>query len=237
MFVAGMATAGMAHQAGWLFTSTQWLTSDPGREAARRSQSVNNLKQIGLALHNYHSVYRSFPPGGTFDDRGQPQHSWMTLLLPYLEEQEALYKRVDLSVPWDHPRNADAFRTRVNPYLRPGLPDNGEGYAPAQYAANAVALGGNIPRTIASFSDGTGNTFVAGEVPANFKPWGDPTNWRNPAKGINRSPDGFGGPTPGGASFLFADGSVRFLKNTIDPKVFKALSTPAANDVVPSDDN
>jgi prepilin-type processing-associated H-X9-DG protein len=235
MFVAGMATAGMVHQAGWLLSSKQWLKNGGASEAARRSQSVNNLKQIGLALHNYNSVFRSFPPGGTFDGRGQPQHSWMTSILPFIE-QDALYKRIDLSVPWDHPRNADAFRTRVNPYLRPGLPDNGEGYAPAQYAANSLALGGNLPRTFASFTDGTVNTFIAGEVPANFKPWGDPTNWRDPSKGINQSPDGFGGPSPRGANFLFADGSVRFLRNTIDPKVFKALGTPAANDVVRPED-
>ena len=58
-----------------------------------------------------------------------------------------------------------------------------------------------------------------------FKPWGHPANWRDPAKGLNQSPEGFGGPFPGGANILFADGSVRFIKNTINPTVFRALAT------------
>jgi prepilin-type processing-associated H-X9-DG protein len=231
MFVAGMATAGMAHQAGWLLTAKEPLVTTDSR-IIQRVQSMNNLKQIGLGLVSYQNEEGSFPPGGTFDRQGYPQHSWMTSILPYLDRED-LYKRIDLSVPWDHPRNSEAFRTRVFGYLRPGIPDSGAGYAPAHYAANSLALGGNLPRTIASFTDGTSNTFLAGEVPANFKSWGDPTNWRDPAKGINQSDDGFGGPSPRGANFLFADGSVQFLRNTIDPKVFKALATPAGNDVVP----
>jgi prepilin-type processing-associated H-X9-DG protein len=233
MFVAGLATAGMAHQAGWLLTAKDSLTSESWPStAARRAQSMNNLKQMALALRSYHDHERSFPPGGTFDRQGQPQHSWMTSILPYIE-QEDLFKRIDLTVPWDHPRNAEAFQTRVQTYLRPGFPDNGEGYAPAHYASNVNVLGGDVARTLASFTDGTGNTFVAGEVPANFKSWGDPTNWRDPAKGLNRSPDGFGSRVPGGAIFAFADGSVRYVKDTIDPKVFKAMGTPDGNDVVP----
>jgi prepilin-type processing-associated H-X9-DG protein len=84
-------------------------------------------------------------------------------------------------------------------------------------------------------TDGESNTLMAGEVKSRFKPWGDPTNWRDPSLGINRSPDGFGGPFEGGASFLFVDGSVRFIKNTIDPSVLKALSTPQGGERVSSE--
>jgi hypothetical protein len=59
-----------------------------------------------------------------------------------------------------------------------------------------------------------------------FKPWGDPTNWRDPAIGIGR-PDGFGGPPASyGAHFLMSDGSVRFRGRDNDRKVLEALSTP-----------
>jgi prepilin-type processing-associated H-X9-DG protein len=97
-------------------------------------------------------------------------------------------------------------------------------------------LGGNVPRTLQSVSDGASNTITAGEVVSNFKPWGDPTDWRDLTLGINRSAHGFGSVLPGGASFLFVDGSVRFLKNTIDPHVLKALGTPAGGEKVSAED-
>jgi type II secretory pathway pseudopilin PulG len=59
------------------------------REAARRTQCKNNLKQIGLACHNFHDVYGNFPPGLTDDDTDN--WSWGTYLLPYIE-QAPLYQ-------------------------------------------------------------------------------------------------------------------------------------------------
>jgi prepilin-type processing-associated H-X9-DG protein len=63
-------------------------------------------------------------------------------------------------------------------------------------------------------------------------PWGYPANWRDPALGLNRSPDGFGNGMGKGANFSFADGSVRFLANAVSPEVLKALSTPAGGEMV-----
>ena len=66
------------------------------REAARRSQCVNNLKQIGLSMHNYHDIHKCFPPGAMFYDtdlgtNAQPctgaQWGWLTFLLPFIEEK------------------------------------------------------------------------------------------------------------------------------------------------------
>lgn len=72
------------------------------RHAARRMQCSNNLKQIGLALHNYQSVFGTFPPAFTKAADETPMHSWRVLLLPYLEQQ-ALYDQIDLNQPWDAP--------------------------------------------------------------------------------------------------------------------------------------
>ena len=55
------------------------------RPAARRMQCGNNIKQLCLALHNYHDHYGSFPPAITYDAAGVPLHSWRVLLLPWLE--------------------------------------------------------------------------------------------------------------------------------------------------------
>ncbi|MFN0054259.1 MAG: DUF1559 domain-containing protein, partial [Planctomycetales bacterium] len=62
------------------------------REAARRTQCKNNLHQIGLALHNYHDAFNSFPPAYIPDASGRPMHSWRVLILPFLD-QAPLYQR------------------------------------------------------------------------------------------------------------------------------------------------
>ena len=74
------------------------------REAARRAQSSNNLRQIGIALHNYHDTYKSFPPAVVTDAEGKPLYSGRVLLLPFLE-QKALYDGFDLSQAWDSAEN------------------------------------------------------------------------------------------------------------------------------------
>src|SRR5262245_47588566 len=78
------------------------------REAARRSQCKNNLKQIGLAMHNYHEMASSFPPETiwSFDPTGtgtgpnkQPRnYTWLVMLLPYLD-QAPLYNAINFSLP------------------------------------------------------------------------------------------------------------------------------------------
>jgi prepilin-type processing-associated H-X9-DG protein len=237
MFIAGLASVGVTHQVGWLLMTPEKLVISAGaREAAWRAQSTNNLKQIGLALYNYHQQHNSFPPAGTFDPRGRPMHGWLAEILPFIEEPD-LYGRIDFQIPWNDTRNAAPYQTKLNVYLRPGIDmkKDAAGYALSHYAANAAMLGGNVQRTLQNVSDGTSNTIMAGEVASNFKPWGDPTNWRDLTLGVNQSPNGFGSISPGGANFLFVDGSVHFVRNTIKSHVLKALSTPAGGDEVSLD--
>ncbi len=60
------------------------------REAANRASCQNNLKQIGLAIHNYESTHRTFPAGGTASPRNSYGVSWMAILLPYLEQDNLI---------------------------------------------------------------------------------------------------------------------------------------------------
>lgn len=73
------------------------------REAARRTQCKNNLKQIGLALHNYHDVYNKLPPQAIYGfwngTANLPRHhTWISMILPYIE-QANLYSRINFSTP------------------------------------------------------------------------------------------------------------------------------------------
>lgn len=236
LFVAGISMVGVTHQAAWLATSPEPLLTS-GRDWARRSEAMNNLKQIGLSAHNHHDMKKSLPPGAIAADDGQLLHGWLTLLLPYVEQQ-GLFDQIDLQSPWNSPQNQPPMQTLVRVYqLRhPRLEDeDAAGYPLAHYAANQQVIGGTGQMTLAEIRDGTSNTILSGEVAENNVPWGRPRNWRDPRLGINRSPDGFGAPWRGGAQFGLADGSVRFLNNNVAPEVLQALSTPNGGEALPED--
>jgi prepilin-type N-terminal cleavage/methylation domain-containing protein/prepilin-type processing-associated H-X9-DG protein len=88
------------------------------REAASRSECANNLKQIGLALHNYESTFKAFPPG---DTTVTPLTSWTALVLPYIE-QDNVRKLYNPAVDWNNPVNYPAIRTQVKIYNCPNTP-------------------------------------------------------------------------------------------------------------------
>ena len=108
------------------------------REAARRAQCSNNLKQIGLALHNYHTSTRSFPPGAFF---GLYRGSIVMRLLPYVEQQ-ALYDCFDFKLNTDTQALADDKKlggTVVSVYVCPSDTSRGKksnGMAVSSYAAS-----------------------------------------------------------------------------------------------------
>lgn len=95
------------------------------RESARRTQCVNNLKQMGIALQNYHDALRRFPPGylaaAPYVD-GQtdvtPGWGWAAFLLPYME-QNSVYQSANFILPIQHSASARAVQTWVAPYVCP----------------------------------------------------------------------------------------------------------------------
>jgi prepilin-type processing-associated H-X9-DG protein len=235
IFVAGIATVGVTHQTGWLLFSDKPIVSSTSF-AAFRAMSTNNLKQMGLALYNYSPAHDVFPPAIALDSLGRPLFGWQTMILPLMDHAE-IYDRIDLKAPWNDLRNRPPYQSRVQEFLHPGIHREKDtaGYALSHYAGNGAFLGGTGSRTVRDVTDGTAQTIAAGEAVSNFKPWGDPTNWRDLNLGINQAPDGFGGPAPGGANFLFVDGSVHFVRDNIDPRILKALGTPAGGEKIATD--
>jgi len=93
------------------------------REAARRAQCVNNLKQIGLALHNYDASHRTFPPGyvSNFDAQGNdtgPGWGWAAMLLPQFEQAPA-FNALNFDLAVEVPSNLTARLVLVNNFLCP----------------------------------------------------------------------------------------------------------------------
>ncbi len=160
------------------------------REAARRTQCANNLKQIGVAFQNYHSAFRVFPSGyiaGAPYPDTTPGWGWAALLLPMIEET-GLHQAIDFRLPIEHPQNA-AVKTLVSVYLCPTdqviledfmlTDENGADVvraAPASYAgsvgddsseADAMTGNGVLFRNsgirIAQITDGAAHTTLVGE--------------------------------------------------------------------------
>lgn len=231
-FVAGISTVGVTHQFAWLATSDERLVESGMREAGWRVMSKNNLANIGKALHNYASGLGSFPPGAMTTPEGRVLHGWQTYLLPYAEAS-AIKQRINLNKPWNDPANREGFSTRLSLFggdgERFGTPP-ADGYAPSVYSANSRLLGGTRPVKPADITDGAANTIMAGEVVGQLPAWGHPTNWRDPAAGLHGKPDQFGSPWDNAVYVLMADGSVQMLSREIDPRVLRALATPAGGE-------
>jgi prepilin-type N-terminal cleavage/methylation domain-containing protein/prepilin-type processing-associated H-X9-DG protein len=126
------------------------------REAARRAQCVNNLKQLGLALHNYHDTFRQFPPGylskvgpgGTDDDQG-PGWGWAARILPYLE-QTNLFNEINWNKDITDPANASARVTELTALLCPS-----DGNGARRFKVDA--LGDTTPDYSTPVIDSAGN--------------------------------------------------------------------------------
>lgn len=232
------------------------------REAARRAQCTNNLKQIGIALHNYHDTLNTFPPGFLLiQAENWCGWGWAVFLMPYVENQ-GLYDRLDpnrrsLIQVKNHAADQKLLQT-VIPGMRcpsdtsPDLNSNAvrqvDGYtvATANYIGhrgffsrnngntiNQGVLQGNVSVKMREITDGTSNTFAGGE---RAEPHMAAT-WCGPGRGNAPGNDGgevtgsiwtklnvpttgqqtraFSSRHPGGANFVFCDGSVRFISETV----------------------
>jgi prepilin-type N-terminal cleavage/methylation domain-containing protein/prepilin-type processing-associated H-X9-DG protein len=96
------------------------------REAANRSKCQNNLKQLGLALHNYHDTQECFPPGLTSSEQNisDAEATGYTFLLPYLE-QDNTYKLYHFETPWYDTPNSDAVAVQVKIFFCPSNRNEG----------------------------------------------------------------------------------------------------------------
>lgn len=224
MFGAGLAATGIVHQVGWLATApSEWyvrrVNDDSWPASSRDIHAQQRLRSLGLAMAEVEIAYGSFP-SGTIRSDGTPLHSWLTQSGHFL----SLQLKHDRDKPWLHEDNVDQFRKPMLAVLNPRLDatpvSNAEGFALSHYAGNSRVL-----KLGTKTRDLPGSTLLIGEVNSHFKAWGDPTNLRDPWLGLNRHPDGFGGPAHRrSVMFALADGSVQEIDQDIDAKVLQRLS-------------
>jgi prepilin-type N-terminal cleavage/methylation domain-containing protein/prepilin-type processing-associated H-X9-DG protein len=312
------------------------------REAARRAQCVNNMKQLALACHNYNDVMGSFPanlylhPNYSTASYNWNNASWIVFILPQME-QSALYNAVNFSIMWGTNRignwNPAVLGTQnltvrvsvINSLICPSDASspldmlNADEISGNQQAAgtsyvgnvgdNCLACTWNPPTTAVVFcaaqgyacrgwqlgdplstkqppdpstgsgifwrqcsgvplqqiTDGTSNTFMAGEQLMNVTLWNAwveanqcvgstalPLNYVAPGTAVTGNGSivvstggsdagswthwySFRSRHPGGGNFAMCDGSVRFIKSTINMPTYQSLSTRGMNEVISSD--
>ena len=203
------------------------------REAARRSQCVNNLKQIALAMHNYVSTHGDrFPGSYNAGPNGKLLLSWRVHILPFLD-QEALYKQFHLDEPWDSEHNKALIgqmpRTYACPSANPELVSQGKTCYLVPRGKDTIFPGAQGLK-IQEITDGTSNTILVAEAGDGAAvTWTKPDDWD-----VTGNPDWapLKGHHPNGTNMAFADGSVRFLSFAIDLGTLKKVLTAAGGEVI-----
>jgi prepilin-type processing-associated H-X9-DG protein len=263
------------------------------REASRRILCLNNLKQVGLGLYQYHSAVGSLPMGYVALSnpdplRTSPGWSWAALILPFLE-QTPLHGSANYNLPVEATANYTVRVTALNVYICASDRDSGRytvvrnggasitDFHTSSYAAcygagleidDAPDQGNGLFRrnlvvNFAAITDGLGTTIAVGERGACLirTPWAGVPNGgisvlsddstigeygaigqggelimahadRATLNGEGTGPDDFYSPHTGGANFLFADGAVRFVRQTIQQSVYHAICTRNLGEIV-----
>ncbi|MEI7853931.1 MAG: DUF1559 domain-containing protein [Planctomycetota bacterium] len=189
------------------------------REAAQRMSSINNLKQIALAMHNYESTYNGFPAAAICDKKtGKPLLSWRVAILPFIE-QEALYKQFKLDEPWDSEHNLKLAKNMPKVYFHPKANKPGDDKTHYRlFYGKGAAFELDKSAKLQTFTDGTSNTLMVVEAE-------EPVVWTNPndlafdpTKALPKMLS-----IDGKFSAAYGDGSVRTFKMPIDQEILKLL--------------
>ncbi len=197
------------------------------RQSASRTQAMNNMKQIALAMHNFADANQKFPAAVLYGPNGKTPYSWRVAILPYIE-QDALYRQYKFDEPWDSEANRRVLAQMPAVFRNPG--DDAKSTNTAYFVLTGAGpmFGDNKAPTFADITDGTSNTLMIVEAKREI-PWTKPEDIEYDAK---QPLPKFGGFFPGGFNAGFGDGSVRFIQDKVDEQSLRALITRAGGEVI-----
>jgi prepilin-type processing-associated H-X9-DG protein len=217
------------------------------REAARRVQCANNLKQIILALINYDTSKGTFPPSSLDDVSGTPMHSWRVLILPYLEQQR-LFTAYNFNEAWNGPNNSKLAGQMLDFYRCPSTYDD---RTANKFETNYFMVAGPgtaAGKHLASIRDGAANTILVIEASGLDRNWMEPGDLTideavellttKPRSGHRHVSDGFLTTKyyeTSQRNVAFCDGHVEFMGQLKDASLARALLTADGGEPIPED--
>lgn len=198
-------------------------------ESHRTANNLAKLREISIAMTQYAHDYGRFPPAYTTDAKGERLHSWRTLLLPYLKQQE-LYDRIDLSKPWNDPANVAATNRAEGTYDY-----SFSGFSPMMTGFVAVVGQDTVIRQGLSMSpadikDNVGQTLLVVDASPQIVHWMSPNDLDEVAL-VNVARDAEGSR----AGFLhaaMADATAHRIPRTIDSFILQALTTATGGETL-----
>lgn len=207
------------------------------RSAARRAACVNYLKQIGVALQNYHDVYGCFPSPCIADPNGKPMHSWRVAITPFIESS-TFYTQYDFNKPWDSPANSALAHKWCATYGVYNCPSSNQprGAGFTNYVMivgpTAAARAGEW-RSLDQISDGPADTILIAELADSDIFWSEPRDLTLDEMSLrinDKTKPSISSHHTHGAMVVVADGNVKFLDDSTMPEQLQAMVTSDADD-------
>jgi hypothetical protein len=155
----------------------------PFANLVRRAQRValsmsaqSPLNQLSVALQNYHLTYGSLPPAVVTDSNGKAMHSWRVLILPFIEEGNALYQRYDFSEPWNSINNSKLLDQMPRIFHSPSERPSSKFTNMVAIAGQGTAFPSDKSVRYDEMKDGLENTALLTEITLSTIPWTQPVD-------------------------------------------------------------
>lgn len=233
LVVGGLLLSGMCVLG--LFSAVGVPSVQSAKQVQHAAGCQANMQRVLLAMSEYHNANRVFPAAHTVDGQGQRLHSWRVALLPYLGRQD-LYDQIRLDEPWDSAWNVQ-FRSQMPDVY--GCPaSRAAGDTDTNYVVvdgRGYVFDGVSQTSMSQITDGTRNTIMLVEMRDSAINWMDPRDLLADEIDFDVNADFSGGISShhrGGAHVGLADGSVKHVRESMDPDELEALFTIAGGEFV-----